>query len=358
MTKIFLALAAASAFASPAKAQSNVTVFGSVDGGLRYHTHANAAGDDRLTIGSNGTSYNNRLGFRGSESLGGGYAARFHLEAGFNLGTGTLDNTSGQLFQRTITVGLASPWGAIDVGRQFSVAFKVAAPLSPFGSYYTGVTPLAIAVPGSQTLGTPTASTAAANAGVGRFNNDVQYTGTFGSWTARAEYAAGEQSASLRNGSAHALGLSYANGPLLVGAVYTRHKPNMGTTTAPSWQDRDHWLAGAAYTIGAVRASMAYVDDKVATDAAGERHTRWTWGGLEYRLSPVATVTGAYYHTRVSGGGAASGKRGMFMVGATYALSKRTNYYAEFDASRHRGTLLLNTQDSTKAFSAGLNHLF
>jgi predicted porin len=199
MKKTFLALAVAGAFASPAHARSSVMVTGSVEGGLRYISNG---GDDRVTIGSNGTSYNNRLVFRGVESLGGGLTARLHLEAGFNLGTGTLDNHAGQLFQRTATVGLASNWGALDIGRQFSVAFKVAAPLSPFCSNYSGITPLAIAVPGSQTLGTPTATTPAANAGVARFNNDLQYTGTFGAWTARAEYAAGEQAGSHSDGAA------------------------------------------------------------------------------------------------------------------------------------------------------------
>lgn len=355
MKKTFLALAVGSAFAGPVHAQSNVSVTGSVDGGLRYISND---GDDRVTVGSNGTSYNNRLVFRGTESLGGGLSARFHLEAGFNLGTGTLDNNVGQLFQRTATVGLAGKWGALDVGRQFSVAFKVAAPLSPFGSNYTGITPLAIAVPGSQTLGTPTATTPAANAGVGRFNNDIQYTGTFGAWTARAEYAAGEQAGSHSDGAAGALGLSYANGPVLLGAVYTRHKPNMRTSANPSFQDRDHWLAGAAYKIGDARFTAAYVDDTVSTDAAGERHTRWTWGGVQYALTPATTVTGAYYHTRISGGGLPDGKRGMFMAAAHYALSKRTNLYLEVDLTRHRGALLSAGKDNTKAASVGINHLF
>lgn len=358
MKKIFLVLAVAGAFTNPAQAQGNVTVFGSADGGLRYLTHVNAAGDDKLTIGSNGTSYNNRLGFRGTEDLGGGLSARFHLEAGFNLGTGTLDNAAGQLFQRTAIVGLAGKWGGVDIGRQFSVAFKVAAPLSPFGSNYTGVTPLAIAVPGSQPPGTPTATTPAANAGVGRFSNGVQYTGTTGPWTARAEYIAGEQAESNTNGSAQAVGLSYASGPITVGGAYTQQKPNMRTTAAPSWQDRKHWLIGAALKQGAWRATAAYVDDKLTTDFAGERHTRWTWGGLEYQFKPGVSVTGGYYQTRISGGGAASGKRGMFMVGASYALSKRTNLYAEFDTNQHRGALLLNGQDSTQGASIGINHLF
>lgn len=358
MKKLILALTAIGVFAGGAQAQSSVTVYGSVDGGIRHVTNANAAGQSRLSMGSNGTHYNNRLGFRGVEDLGGGLSARFILESGFNLGTGAQDNVSGQLFQRTASVGVAGPWGAIDFGRQYSVAFKVGAPLSPFGSNYTGITPLAGAVAGSQVLGTPTATTPAANAGAGRFNNDIQYTGTFGPWTARGEYAVGEQAGSTSNGAAQAVGLSYASGPITVGGVYTKQTSNMRTTAAPSWQDHDQWLIAGAYKVSAWRASLGYIDDTVTTDTAGDRQTKWSWGGLEYRFTPALGVTGGYYQTKVSGGGAATGKRDLYMIGATYALSKRTNYYVEIDSSKHRGILRPNGQDRTRGISLGINHLF
>ena len=69
MKKSLLALAVLGAFASAAQAQSAVTIYGSFDGGVRYKTNVNAAGDNLTTVGSTGTYNSNRIGFRGVEDL-------------------------------------------------------------------------------------------------------------------------------------------------------------------------------------------------------------------------------------------------------------------------------------------------
>mgnify|MGYP005805723351 CR=1 FL=1 len=97
MKKSLLALAVLGAFAGAAQAQSAVTIYGSFDGGVRNLTNVNAAGDNRLTMGSNGTYNSNRIGFKGVEDLGGGLNAHFVLETGFNTGTGALDNAANRL---------------------------------------------------------------------------------------------------------------------------------------------------------------------------------------------------------------------------------------------------------------------
>ncbi len=77
----------------------SAAIYGSFDGGVRRLSNVNAAGDDRVTVGSTGTSMSNRIGFRGMEDLGGGYNAHFTLESGFNTGTGALD-AANTLFNR------------------------------------------------------------------------------------------------------------------------------------------------------------------------------------------------------------------------------------------------------------------
>lgn len=109
MKRSLLALAVLGSLAGEACAQ--VTVYGSIDGGIRNVTNANAAGQSRLTLGSNGTHFANRIGFKGVEDLGDGLNAHMALETGFNTGTGALDNTANVLFNRTALVGIGSTWG-------------------------------------------------------------------------------------------------------------------------------------------------------------------------------------------------------------------------------------------------------
>ncbi len=126
MKKSLLALAVFGAFAATA-AQAQVTLYGSIDGGIRNKTNTNAAGESLLTMGSNGTYNFNRLGFKGVEDLGGGMNAHFTLESGLNSGTGALDS-SGLMWGRTSSVGIGSTWGTVDLGRQYTIAFTRSLP--------------------------------------------------------------------------------------------------------------------------------------------------------------------------------------------------------------------------------------
>ena len=113
-TQATLMLAAAALLPAAASAQSSVTVYGSIDGGVRYQTNVDAAGNGLLSTTS-GNYYANRLGFRGKEDLGNGLNAHFQLESGFNDKTGALDNTNNVLFNRTAAVGLGGAWGSVDL---------------------------------------------------------------------------------------------------------------------------------------------------------------------------------------------------------------------------------------------------
>ncbi|GAB3548166.1 porin [Noviherbaspirillum agri] len=391
MKKSLLALAVMGAFAGAAHAQSAVTVYGSFDGGVRHIDNVNAAGDSRTTMGSVGTYNNNRIGFRGVEDLGGGLNARFVLEAGFNTGTGALDSnatltaTTGgvqRLFQRTASVGLGGAWGGVDFGRQYSVAFKTIGGYEPFGYKYTGIIPLALAAAGSTgnaTFATSPNTTAAGAAlaaysipGGARFDNDIQYTGNFGPVTVRAEYALGEQTGSTGDNTAVAVGGSFASGPFSVGAAYTQKKNNVGAILtglgAPagtiSWEDQNQWTVGGAYKIGAVRVSAGYMQDKQDLGIAGadDMKIRNTWAGVNYAVSPAVELTAALYQTKRELA-VTEGKRNLFMLGATYALSKRTNFYGAIDHSRLKDDFELrnaagDVEDRVTGISVGINHLF
>ena len=119
MKKSLIALAVLAA-SGAAMAQSSVTLYGVADAGVTYLNGAdNWSG---VTSGNNLTS---RLGFRGTEDLGGGLKANFVLEGGFNLDNG--DGASGYAgakagegfqFKRRSTVGLSGGFGEVRMGRE------------------------------------------------------------------------------------------------------------------------------------------------------------------------------------------------------------------------------------------------
>lgn len=333
MKNTLLAVALMGIFGS-ASAQSAITIYGSIDGGIRNLTNVDAAGGDRLSMGSTGTSMSNRLGFKGVEDLGGGYNAHFTLESGFNSGTGALD-AANTLFNRTAIVGLGGAFGSLDLGRQYTVAFKTIGLYEPLSYRFPLIT-----------------YTVPASAGI-RFNNDIQYIGTFGPLTVRAEYALGEQAGSTSNASSKAIGASYSSGAIAIGGAYTQRKPLVGTT----FRDNKHFTIGGAYTAGNLRASVGYVDEEQET-ATVDSTSKYAWGGLTYAFSPIVTVGAAYYQNKTEAAGA-SGKRDLVILTSYYALSKRTSLYAELDRTKYRGSLVASpAQTSQTGVSVGVNHIF
>jgi predicted porin len=350
MKKTLLMLALSGMFSASASAQSNVTVYGSIDAGLRYQTNVNAAGDSLLSMGT-GNYYSNRFGFRGVEDLGGGMKARFQFEGGFVSKTGALDNANNVLFNRTAAAGISTNWGSIDVGRQYTIGFRTELFLDPFNHHYTGIVPL------SSGAGTtlPAAATAAglgasSSSGV-RFNNDVQYTGTFGPVTARAEYALGEIAGDSSKGSAKAVGLNYVGSALLLAGAYTRKETATGFTN-------ESVVAGGGYKFKAVTLKVGHSREQQATAAAGDYQNKTTWAGASYAVTPVVEVTLAAYRSNFDSL-ASRGKRDLYLLGGVYTFSKRTNLYAELDLNRYEGALIPATkQDRQRGASVGVNHLF
>lgn len=361
MKKSLLALAVFSAFAASAHAQSSITIYGSIDAGVRYRTNVNAAGDNQLSMAS-GTSNSNRIGFKGVEDLGGGMNAHFALEGGFSSKTGAGSTIPGTLFERTASVGIGGNWGSLDFGNQYSGAFWTIFGYDPFSYRYPTIIPLSTAAAGTQVNPLVTSSV-----GGTRFLNDIQYKGKFGPVTAYVDYALGEQAGSTGNGSGQGVALSYAGGPITVGGAYTRRKPNVGTAAAPAFRDNDQWTIGASYTQAPFRIATGYISEEQDV-ALGEARTRNAWLGGSFNFTPAFSVTAAYYHTRQSGLAGLDARRKLFIVGGSYSLSKRTNLYANWDNTRYEGRSTFTGtgaafaqpagQTKQNGITIGVNHLF
>lgn len=158
------------AFAVPAFAQSSITIYGIADAGV----HVSSNGEGTKTKLVSGIADGSRLGFKGTEDLGGGYKAIFNLEARLELDTGDnkaknlsdntgfaltrglvfpvpapsaaplaaaaskaalaatnpttpLVNSTGAIFDRTSMVGLITPFGAILAGRMYTPGYEILA---------------------------------------------------------------------------------------------------------------------------------------------------------------------------------------------------------------------------------------
>ena len=111
MKKIALVAALAATAAAPAFAQS-VTLWGRLNTSIESQKFGS---QDRKMVVQNNSS---RLGFKGSEDLGGGLKASFSLEHGLNSDTGAA--TGGTTFwNRASWVQLEGGFGGIRLGKWF-----------------------------------------------------------------------------------------------------------------------------------------------------------------------------------------------------------------------------------------------
>lgn len=114
MKKSLLALAALTAFAGVASAQSSVTLYGRLD--LSIAKNAGSANKGM----QNGSG--SRFGVMGVEDLGGGMKARFQLENRFDADTGAQSNSARFWTGRSV-VGLEGGFGQVLLGREYTPAF-------------------------------------------------------------------------------------------------------------------------------------------------------------------------------------------------------------------------------------------
>lgn len=109
MKKLLVAAAAAAAFSAQA---ASVTMYGVMDTGFTY-TDTKASETFEMNWGNYAGP---RVGLKGTEDLGNGYAVDFQLEMGFASDTGALakENT---IFSRESRLAVVTPYGTLGGGR-------------------------------------------------------------------------------------------------------------------------------------------------------------------------------------------------------------------------------------------------
>jgi predicted porin len=342
MKKSLLALAVFGAFAGAAQAQSSVTIYGIIDTGVVYQSKVSTGTGttgSKFSLNS-GTVQGSRIGFKGTEDLGGGLSAVFNLEAGFANDTGALQgsdaSTSSNLFRRKSVVGLAGGFGSVLVGRQTDFADTISAytSIADFGGWTGNVGQTLDRIEGTRT------------------NNSISYTtANLNGLTANVIYGFGETAGSTSAGQSFGTGLKYDNGPLGLGLNYYQSKAN-GTTTYSS----DTSLIASSSSTASVN-NLAVNSGKtaykglnlVASYQFGPARVYGNWSRVRQDLNTQANLTAisvGSLSTLTNRTLARAKKADVFELGTAYSLSAslkllaavdRTN--AQFDGVSGKGKL-------------------
>ena len=166
-----IAWAALMAVAASASAQ-NVTIYGVIDTAIEHLDNVGPKSDSVTRMPGVTGSVPSRLGFRGSEDLGGGLSAVFTLENGFAPDSGGL-NQGGRFFGRQAWVGLSSNWGTFSMGRQYNMLFWSQVDSDILGPHMFGSSSIDSYLPNA------------------RVDNSIGYRGTFSGLTIGATYSLG-----------------------------------------------------------------------------------------------------------------------------------------------------------------------
>ncbi|QHJ01483.1 porin [Xylophilus rhododendri] len=362
-----------------AMAQSSVTLFGIVDAGVGYIKADGAGHVTGLLTGGNSTA---RLGFRGTEDLGGGLAASFWLEGALNNDVGGgASQTTGYDFQRRSTISLSGTFGEIRLGRDFaatylpSISYDVSGQrgfeqIEQFGAAGAGVTGL---------NGTTRVSNAVSYflpSNLGGFYGNVQYAFGERASTQTAVTLANGLSTSAANAITDKTGnymggrLGYANGPLDVSASYGQFADAV-RTVGTTFYAEDYKIAniGASYDFGVVKPMVFIQQDKIdgrATIADYKLNT-YALGATAPLGAGVLRVQVSRYDTK--GNNVDANK---YSVGYVYNLSKRTALYADLArlTNKNGGQFGLNggvgglaagaptVGGDVTAFAVGVKHSF
>jgi predicted porin len=355
MKKSLIALAVMAA-AGAASAQSSVTLFGIVDAAIsRYEVK----GGQHNTVLSNSGYNSSRLGFRGTEDLGGGLSASFWLEGALTNDDG---NASGFNFRRRSTVSLAGGWGELRLGRDYVPTFWNMTVFDPFGTNGVG-TQIGHKIRGTA-ANIGLASTVPAVDKYVRSDNTIAYflPPNLGGFYGQVTYAFDETASGATPkdvGRYAGARLGFGSGPFNVAVAYARTE---GAETAAN-PDVRNWNIGGQWDFGVAKLLGVY--DRANYEAAtGEATLKsWTIG----TLVPVGAgeIRASFGRAKQDTAGA-DPTVNQWAIGYVHNLSKRTAVYGTYASLKNKNgaavainsnvTGLVNARSS--GFDIGLRHSF
>jgi len=308
-----LAAVLAGLAATSVQAQSSVTAYGR----LNVTVERQKAGNTTNTVLQNNSS---RIGFKGTEDMGGGLKAGFQLEHGFSADTGVAAAT---FWGRQSEVNLSGGFGMLRLGRFTSEAYYATADYISMHNHDTGT------------------SSDAFYAYLGRDQNKVSYRlPALGPVT--LEIGTSLNEGVVENGrrlkNTIDVAANYQAGPLHLGAGYQKN------------DQQNQFAIRALYEIGAFTLG-AYVQRDEDAYGAGKRTTS--------RLAGMYALGQSEFHLNFGHAGNYSDEPGntsanQFTAGYNYNLSKRTKVYGFYTKVDDKGTIY----GDFSSLAVGLRHNF
>lgn len=285
----------------------NVSVYGGIDTGFQSHNN----GTQTYTRAQNNAWGTSRLGFRGSEDLGGGLQVRFMLEGAVAASNGSMGSTTtNEIFNREAWVGFASKsLGEVRFGRgDVTNAQNVESFVSQFANF-----------------GNRAINGTAVELGTDQKNVIRYLSPTVSGFQADIAYASGNAAGATTDAAGDQKGImvSYRQDRVRAFAGYA----TMGATSTAG--DRDFITYGASYDFGVVSVGAAHGRGDV-NNANGAENTV-TQGSVRMPLANGVALHGVYAVAKDASQSTAGEGKG-YTVGVTKALSKRTTLYAAYVA--------------------------
>jgi predicted porin len=422
MKKSLLALAALSAIAGAAQAQSSVTVYGILDVGMvggnnRVATGSAATEATGLAFGSSAES-TSRLGFKGSEDLGGGLSAFFTIEQGITPNSSSALNISTGTANRQTFAGLKKDGvGDFAVGTQYTVIHNAAAASDPgqLNNMMGNVIFVNSTAPTAVTAASGTTNVDNLDTNVGytvRANNMLTVnSAVFGGFQAHAmailnnnntnqtSATANNVTGGINNQNGWGLGADYTWNKLFLTANYQSLRAvNPWNTTATyeiasttgatvsaagttgaaaifgvggasalgtNIQDNQAYVAGT-YDFGILKAYAQWVNRKATSEIVATQYVSRSAQQIGVRSFITPTIeawasAGNGKYTAFGNSNPSTNFTG-FQLGSNYWLSKRTNLYAIYGQSQTSNVALTASSGFTSAnannYAVGIRHTF
>lgn len=344
--KLMVALAAI-ASGTAVHAQSSVTLYGSVDGGLLYQSTAAASFSPKAKdLGAiyrykDAGIYSSFWGLKGVEDIGGGYAVNFKLQGVLDTGTGKLglSDTAGVpgFFNQISTVGVSGPFGSINAGRQIAPMIYAMAETDVRASQYFGSI-LGAWLGLNTAAGWPGTSTNGPIGALYDSNALVYRSPAFYGVSAELEYALGGVAGQPQGNTRESAVLKYSGYGLKLSALYYNgHDTNPTATTVPTGLDNNrYWYLGALYTIEGFSISGSYSNGSNPAHKNLVNLDLYALG-LGYRFAPDFKVTSGLYYIKDRNQSANTSLE--LAAGAEYSLSKATAVYAQVGWVNNHGDM-------------------
>jgi predicted porin len=343
---LLAACAALPAQAQEAAPRGSVTVYGLFDAVVRRADNVTAAGGSVYTM-EDGLITGTRLGFRGSEDLGGGLRAVFTMESGFDPSTGvSLQGTttadfgqeaaSPRFWGRELYVGLRSSAVGVTLGHQYTTAHQIAARFQPQGN------------PNN------TALSLFSSHHVARQDNVLRVDGQVAGVEWQVMRTVGEQASSTLPNSAWAFGAGYTRPEFALGGYVQHLRNRAGTETR-----KIVGVGGNVKVLPVLGLFGGYMQR--SSEVSPQENKAWTLGA-NIEVAPVATLSLSYFNDKQDGSAALEGSRKMGWAMLSYRFSRRTDVYVSADRNKVEGgyakPAFMGTLGTQTAYNLGLRTRF